>query len=419
MTSRPRRFRWLTALTGLLVACGHAKEPSACRDGAFEQVAEGIAGPVSPAGRRVVHYRIPRPELQLHDIAVAPDGAVWYADLLNSCIGKLDPVSGRFSEYSTASAGANPHGITVDSAGIVWYAASQHGRIGRMDPVTGRSREFSLPKEIRFVHTVLVHAGQVWFTGNPASADWGTLDPNTGETRIYEHRYLLVTASDSAVWIGLAATDPLIRFPVAAVPPDRWLAIPDTWAQAGSGAAGQWLWWRLPTHDARLNPVTTDPAGRVWYNARDRSVIGVLDRASVRAREFPTASERAFVDDLAVGSDGLIWFYEVRTSSLVGFDPAARTYESVEIGVPDVRVTDMTTDPWRGHVWLGLDGVDGGALARIERTGDAGAPPNKRLKLTGARKQGRIPFVRRMSHEDRMNGRCASDLGAPSLSAVR
>ena len=385
VTSRPRRFRWLTALTGLLVACGHAKEPPACRDGAFEQVVEGIAGPVSPAGRRVVHYRIPRPELQLHDIAVAPDGAVWYADLLNSCIGKLDPVSGRFSEYSTASAGANPHGVTVDSAGIVWYAASQHGRIGRMDPVTGRSREFSLPKEIRFVHTVLVHAGQVWFTGNPASADWGTLDPNTGETRIYEHRYLLVTASDSAVWIGLAATDPLIRFPVAAVPPDRWLAIPDTWAQAGSGAAGQWLWWRLPTHDARLNPVTTDPAGRVWYNARDRSVIGVLDRASVQAREFPTASERAFVDDLAVGSDGLIWFYEVRTSSLVGFDPAARTYESVEIGVPDVRVTDMTTDPWRGHVWLGLDGVDGGALARIERTGDAGAPPNKRLKLPGAR----------------------------------
>jgi streptogramin lyase len=123
----------------------------------------------------------------------------------------------------------------------------------------------------------------------------------------------------------------------------------------------------LPTQDARLNPVTTDPAGRIWYNARDRSVIGVLDRASVQAREFPTASERAFVDDLAVGPDGLIWFYEVRTSSLVGFDPAARTYESVEIGVPDVRVTHMTTDPWRGHVWLGLDGVDGGTLARIDR----------------------------------------------------
>src|SRR2546430_7460790 len=31
VTSRPRRFRWLTAVTGLLVACGHAREPPACR----------------------------------------------------------------------------------------------------------------------------------------------------------------------------------------------------------------------------------------------------------------------------------------------------------------------------------------------------------------------------------------------------
>src|SRR5207249_11030298 len=172
---------------------------------------------------------------------------------------------------------------TVDSAGIVWYAASQHGRIGRIDPVTGRSREFSLPQDIRFVHTVLVHAGQVWFTRNPVSPDWGTLDPNTGDARIYEHRYLLVTASDGAVWIGLAPTDQLIRFPVAAVPPDRWLAIPDAWAQAGCGAAGQWLWWGLPTHDARLKPVTTDPAAGVRYTPRDRGVIGVLDRAAVEA----------------------------------------------------------------------------------------------------------------------------------------
>jgi streptogramin lyase len=96
-------------------------------------------------------------------------------------------------------------------------------------------------------------------------------------------------------------------------------------------------------------------------------MIGVLDPASVQAREYATRSERAFVDDLAAGPDSLIWFYEVRTSSLVGFDPAAGTYESVEIGVPDVRVTHMIADPWRGPVWLGLADVDGGALARIDR----------------------------------------------------
>lgn len=362
MTDPPRRFRWLSGLIALSLACQRSEDRPDCRDGTFDQVVVGIAGPVSPTGRRVVHYRIPRTELQLHDIAIAPDGTVWYADMLNSCIGKLDPGTGRFSEYSTASAGANPHGVTVDSAGIVWYAATQRGRLGRLDPVTGRSREFPLPKETRRVHTVLAHAGRVWFT-----EPWGRLDPNTGDARTYQNRYLLVTASDGAGWIGLAPTDPLIRFPVAAMPPDRWLAMPDTWAQTDSGAAGHWLWWRLPTQDSHPTPMAADAGGRVWYNDRDRSMIGVLDPASVRAREFPTASERAFVDDLAVGSHGRIWFYEVRTSSLVGFDPAAGTYESIEIGVPAVSVTHMTTDPWRGHVWLGLADADGGALARIDQ----------------------------------------------------
>src|SRR5919106_515023 len=194
---------------------------------------------------RIVLYRVPRGNVQLHDIAIAPDGTVWYADMLSSCVGRLDPGTGHFEEYPTVSAGTNPHGVTVDSSGIVWYAASRHG-IGRIDPTTGRSREFPVPREMRSVHTVLVHAGHVWFTDNPASQNWGTLDPNTGTAKIYEHRYLLVTASDGATWIGLAPTDPLIRFPMAAVPPNRWLAIPDTRATRGGATADRWLWWRLP-----------------------------------------------------------------------------------------------------------------------------------------------------------------------------
>ncbi len=48
-----------------------------------------------------------------------------------------------------------------------------------------------------------------------------------------------------------------------------------------------------------------------------------------------------------------------------------------------------------------------------------GALPNKRLKLAGARKQGRIPFVHQMNHDNRTGLRCARGLSARSLSAVR
>src|SRR5207247_5407563 len=45
--------------------------------------------------------------------------------------------------------------------------------------------------------------------------------------------------------------------------------------------------------------------------------------------------------------------------------------------------------------------------------------PNKRLKLTGARKRGRIPFVRQLAAVNRKNERCACGRSARSLSAIR
>ncbi len=47
------------------------------------------------------------------------------------------------------------------------------------------------------------------------------------------------------------------------------------------------------------------------------------------------------------------------------------------------------------------------------------APPNKRLKLTGAPKYGRMPFVRQQSIGHRISLLCAGRRCARSLSASR
>ena len=47
------------------------------------------------------------------------------------------------------------------------------------------------------------------------------------------------------------------------------------------------------------------------------------------------------------------------------------------------------------------------------------APPNKRLKLTGALKYGRMPFVRQQSIGHRISLLCAGRRCARSLSASR
>ena len=45
--------------------------------------------------------------------------------------------------------------------------------------------------------------------------------------------------------------------------------------------------------------------------------------------------------------------------------------------------------------------------------------PNKRLKLAGAAKYGRIPFVHQLGNGNQTSLPCARELGARSLSAIR
>ncbi len=337
--------RTLTTVVLLSVStgCTHGENSSDCQNGVLGDAVVGREGPVSATGRSVIHYRVPRSDLTIHDLAVAPDGAVWYTDQLNSCIGRLDPRTGLFTEYSAATPGTSLHGIAVDSTGAVWYAASQRGRLGRLDPATGRSLEYDLPTGVRDVHTVLAHAGRVWFTA-PGSDLFGYFEVRTSTARTFpgSSPYGMAVAPDGAIWFALSGTDSLARFS-----PDQTLSH-----------------WHLATADSRPLLIASDGDGRIWYTDRDRSKIGVVDPASGQVHEFPTVSEQAFPRSIAVGPDGLVWFAEQRTGFLVGFDPAAGTYESGQVDEPDESVRHMVTDHARGRLWLAV--WSAGALARLE-----------------------------------------------------
>ncbi len=284
-------------------------------------------------GWRVVDYALPNSDGWIHDPAVAPDGTVWYTDPTNSCLGNVDSRGGRFREFATGAPRANPHGLTVDSTGTVWYASTAHGRVGRLDPNTGQRHEFALPTDVRDVHTVLVQAGRIWFTA-PGSNLFGSLDPGTGEAEILRGSspYGLATAPDGAVWIALSGTDSVVR-----VSPD--------------GARRDWA---LADPDSRPRRIVSDAAGRIWYNDRDRSVIGMLDPTTGQVREYATVNARAFPSSIAVGPHGRIWYYEVRTGLLIGFDATNGSHESVAFDVAAGGVNHLVVDGPRQQLWLAV-----------------------------------------------------------------
>ncbi|HEX7020119.1 MAG TPA: hypothetical protein VF159_08930, partial [Gemmatimonadaceae bacterium] len=74
-----------------------------------------------PARYMVREYLLPHANAFAHDPAVAADGSVWFADQVNSYIGRLDPETGAVREFATPTPRSGPHGIFVAPDGMVWY----------------------------------------------------------------------------------------------------------------------------------------------------------------------------------------------------------------------------------------------------------------------------------------------------------
>src|SRR5690606_23434535 len=54
-----------------------------------------------------------------HDVAVAPDGTVWYTAQRSGSLDRLDPETGEVTEVPLGS-GAAPHGVIVGPEGHAW-----------------------------------------------------------------------------------------------------------------------------------------------------------------------------------------------------------------------------------------------------------------------------------------------------------
>src|SRR5215211_2755254 len=54
-----------------------------------------------------------------HDVAPAPDGAVWYTAQGQGALGRLDPKSGEVKQVPLGE-GSAPHGVIVGPDGAAW-----------------------------------------------------------------------------------------------------------------------------------------------------------------------------------------------------------------------------------------------------------------------------------------------------------
>lgn len=108
-----------------------------------------------PKGRAthvvVTEYELPKPDAVPHDVAVDPNGAVWYADSESQYLGKFDPKTNKFAQYPISVFDPNETvgtvEVQIDKSGNVWTGLMEQGsKIARFDPQTEKFTYWDLLK---------------------------------------------------------------------------------------------------------------------------------------------------------------------------------------------------------------------------------------------------------------------------------
>ena len=100
---------------------------------------------ISPATYAIQEYPVPAGS-HPHDVAPAPDGAVWYTAQRLGELGRLDPATGE-THHIPLGSGSAPHGVIVGPDGAAWVTDGGLNAIVRVDPETEEVRVFPLPRQ--------------------------------------------------------------------------------------------------------------------------------------------------------------------------------------------------------------------------------------------------------------------------------
>ncbi len=168
-------------------------------------------------------FPLATPIARLGRLAIAPDGAIWFADVATGHVTRLQ--NGTFRHYDVGSEGASPYGIAVDAAGTVWTTLQGVDKLGRIG-TDGQVTALDVPTRNSGLGDIAVdRTGAVWFLELRANkigrfadgrfTEFTIPTPSAGLTG-------LAAAPDGSVWfteisvgkLGRVQNDRVIEFPL-------------------------------------------------------------------------------------------------------------------------------------------------------------------------------------------------------------
>ena len=282
-----------------------------------------------------------------HDVAPAPDGAVYYTGQMKGYLGRLDPATGK-DQNIPIGAGSAPHGVIVAPDGAAWITDGGLNANVRFDPNTRKFDYFMLPPHLPSANLntgVFDKDGVYWFTGQ--NGVHGYVNPKTGKHESWKSprrgTYGITVTPTNEVWYVALSGDHLGKIDKS----NGSVAIVES-PKKGAGPRRVW----------------SDSKGMLWVSFWHSGEVGRYDPAAKQWKTWRLPGNpgsgcySVYVDD----SDK-VWLTDFLTNSIVRFDPDTEKFESFPSNQRGAQVRQMLGRA--GEVWGAESGND--RLVRIKR----------------------------------------------------
>ena len=229
-------------------------------DGAawYTDPTEVLISRILPSGE-IKSFPLGTPIARLGRMAMAPDGAVWFAE--STAYGFTRLKDGVLTRNVPKSVRGGPYGVAVDAKGIAWGTLQSGNQLIKISP--GQEiAEYEIPTPGSSPSDIAVDSsGNAWFVEFRGNKIGKFGDGKFSEFNVpgeWSGLSGIAVAADGSVWFGLL----------------RGHAI-------GRLRDGQFRIFELPRKDARPYTVAVDKTGNVWY-ADISGFVGMLKASAAK-----------------------------------------------------------------------------------------------------------------------------------------